>query len=118
MTPRSQYPSRTPTAGSTSSPTAPGPPPASAESGLLTAQRCAGLWVSTAVGPLRALEETGKGSGDDYFGDSLANKSKRHRTHHAAALRGWHDATAAVATAPVILGDKDNEVRTSKVYHG
>ena len=27
--------------------------------GLLTAQRCAGLWVSTAVEPLRALEETG-----------------------------------------------------------
>ena len=59
-----------------------------------------------------------KGSGDDYFGESLANKSKGHRTYHAAALRGWYNATAAVATAPVILGDKDNEVRTSKVYHG
>ena len=55
---------------------------------VFSAQRRAGLWISTAVEPLCALEETGKGSGDDYFGDSLANKSKRHRTHHAA-LRGW-----------------------------
>ena len=59
MTPRGQYPSRTPTAGSTSSPTAPGPPQASAE-WVFSAQRCASLWVSTAVGPLQALEETGK----------------------------------------------------------
>ena len=78
---------------------------------IFSAQRRSGLWISTAVEPLRALEETGKGSGDDYFGDSLANKSKRHRTHHAA-LRGWYDAVAAVATTPVVLGDKDNEART------
>ena len=78
---------------------------------LFSAQRRSGLWVSTAVDSLRGLEETGKGDADDYFGDSLANKSKHHRTHHAA-LRGWYDATAAVATAPVVLGDKDNEART------
>ena len=60
---------------------------------------------------LQALEEQGKGEGDDYSGDSLANASIHHRTHHAA-LRAWYNAAAAVATAPVILGDKDNEART------
>ena len=62
---------------------------------LFSAQRRSGLWVSTAVDSLRGLEETGKGHADDYFGDSLANRSKHHRTHHAE-LRGWYDATAAV----------------------
>ena len=103
-------PSRMPTAGLTSSD---GTKDTTIDSAawLFSAQRRAGLWISTAVDSLQGLEETGKGDADDYFGDSLANKSKHHRTHHAA-LRGWYDATAAVATAPVVLGDKDNEART------
>ena len=65
-----------------------------------------GLFISAAVPTLQALEEQGKGEGDDYSGDSLANASIHHRTHHAA-LRAWYNAAAAVAAAPVILGDKD-----------
>ena len=52
---------------------------------------------------LQALEEQGKGEGNDYFGDSLANAANQHCTYHAT-LRAWYNAAAAVATAPVILG--------------
>ena len=78
---------------------------------VYAAQRRAGLYISAAVDTLRELHSDDPALTDDYFGDSLSNQSKRHRTHHAA-LRGWYDATISVATAPVILGDKDNEART------
>ena len=41
--------------------------------------------------------------------DGIANHTRRHND----GLKGWQDATAAVTTVPVILGDKENVAATA-----
>ena len=85
-------------------------------------QRDLGLHLSILKPTLVALSALGERV--DYFGDAAINGgetdadgrrlSANTNRRHNNALRGWHDAIAAVSTTQTVLGDKDNKAKTKQ----
>ena len=74
-------------------------------------QRHLGLHLSALKPALVELAELGEPV--DFFGDKACNDANHNRRHNGA-LRGWHDAIAAVATTQTVLGDKENGAKTKQ----
>ena len=74
-----------------------------------------GLNISEATAAQDVL--AAKGERVDRKGDEFANKGE-HNRRHGAALAAVADAERAVATGPVILGDKENLTKTNMFNEG